>query len=1231
MLLQQKFTTMLKPTYLKRSNIPWIQFAFYATVLGLGAVISYGILLYSPVSLAQDVGFNNDNFFTEKVKGDVVMIGNTLLHCSPNNPGFDCPGGNNALPQRYVNSVPVSGQRIFNSSSANLTLPTGAKVIMARLYWGATLHRKDGDSNPDHLPECGNASASKVENNNCTLGSQLRDKVKIRYGNMQNYVDVTGRFIGPAGGGKESYHSFADVTARLQDLSFDAAVPLTFTVANVQTARGIQRHAGWNLVVVYQEPASSVTPLRSISVYQGYRRFLGERNKPFTGQITLPGIETPKEGPVNVLLWTFAYEGDRAIRRDSVKINGRAIGDQGDKDNPNPEKRRPNYLQSIIENPMPPRNSVPPFITAQPQFNNNVGIDIQRHRAPAGSIRPGSTSIEIEVSTEEDGLTFGAFAIRSDLVATVDLAISKTNNVTTVKPGEQVTYIIEAKNNSEQAVADASVTDGLPPSLLDATWKCAASNGSNCDQPEGSGSINTTVDLAPDGSARFTVTGRLARDASGELVNKACIDVPAGTIETNRRDNCAIDSDPIPTVADLAITKTDGRREAKRGEEITYTIEAINNGPSSVVGARVIDIIPVSLVGPVWTCTGAGGASCSPASGKEDLGADVNLPAGGKLTFIVKARIAAGTPDCEINNTAFIEGPPGLIDSNPGNNSATDTTALPPMVDLSIVKKADPRTYIAGCDQIVYDIIATNNSSCAVAENVEIQDTLPPHTTFVSAMPSAGGQCPSPAAGGPLICSWSGPTAAKADRSAKVIVKINSSAPVGVIENEATVKSDTPELNPDNNKTKASVPVATRADLSLRLTDAPDPVKAGGRVTYTIVATNSPECSDAQNVRISNVLPVNASFVSATATGGTCEAPEPGQSGTISCRWIGATPAGTQREVIIVAEVAACAANESSLSDSASVSSDTPDPDPSNNSKTEVTRVQREADLAIKKFGPSDPVKAGTALTYRAEATNEGPSCAQDLSIADDLPENLSFLEIKASEGGECRTPRVGERGSVSCVWKGETESQKKRSLELKVKVAATTPDETILVNTARVSSPTPDPNLKNNEASVETRVIVRADLAITKVVKAEDGRSDRVIAGRFLVYTITITNSPDSSPAQNVGIIDFLPKDDNSFTRMTFDSWAPSTGGVCTRGDGQKRVICTWEGLTEPGASRHVTLKFRVANEPRNATACNEVSITTLTKDDNPANNYASVGIKVGNGPLRSCPSPNFVSQTKP
>ena len=100
--------------------------------------------------------------------------------------------------------------------------------------------------------------------------------------------------------------------------------------------------------------------------------------------------------------------------------------------------------------------------------------------------------------------------------------------------------------------------------------------------------------------------------------------------------------------------KTDGVTTATAGGSVTYTITASNAGPSNAPGATVADTFPAALTA-TWTCVGAGGGTCT-AAGSGNIDDTVNLPAGGSVTYTASASLAASATGTLVN-TATVTAP----------------------------------------------------------------------------------------------------------------------------------------------------------------------------------------------------------------------------------------------------------------------------------------------------------------------------------------------------------------------------------------------------------------------------------------------------------------------------------------------------------------------------------------------------------------------------------------------
>jgi uncharacterized repeat protein (TIGR01451 family) len=124
-------------------------------------------------------------------------------------------------------------------------------------------------------------------------------------------------------------------------------------------------------------------------------------------------------------------------------------------------------------------------------------------------------------------------------------------------------------------------------------------------------------------------------------------------------------------------------------------------------------------------------------------------------------------------------------------------------------------------------------------------------------------------------------------------------------------------------------------------------------------------------------------------------------------------------------------------------------------------------DLATSVTETPNPVRHGTNLTYTLNVTNQGPDIAANTIVSDATPVGTTFVGYTTS-GGTCTTPAVGATGTLKCNV-GSLAKGAKATVTMRVKDM--TDAGTTLTNKGTASSPTPDPNTKNNTMTVKTSV----------------------------------------------------------------------------------------------------------------------------------------------------------------
>ncbi len=143
----------------------------------------------------------------------------------------------------------------------------------------------------------------------------------------------------------------------------------------------------------------------------------------------------------------------------------------------------------------------------------------------------------------------------------------------------------------------------------------------------------------------------------------------------------------------------------------------------------------------------------------------------------------------------------------------------------------------------------------------------------------------------------------------------------------------TADPNPANNTATASTAVVNGADLSLTKTDSPDPVRTGQSLTYTLTAHNSGPLP-AASVSVTDELPKNTSFGTATTTQGSCSFTQPAKR-IVTCA-LGTLPRDATATITIVVQPPS---KKTTITNTASASATTSDPNPANNSASATTSV----------------------------------------------------------------------------------------------------------------------------------------------------------------------------------------------------------------------------------------------------------------------------------------------------
>ena len=379
--------------------------------------------------------------------------------------------------------------------------------------------------------------------------------------------------------------------------------------------------------------------------------------------------------------------------------------------------------------------------------------------------------------------------------------------------------------------------------------------------------------------------------------------------------------------------------------------------------------------------------------------------------------------------------------------------------DLTVSAVATPDPVASG-GELTYTITVSNEGPDP-ATGVVLTETLDRDLTLISATLPGGVPCPAPLN---VECAI-GDLAVDDD----VVITIVSRAPV-VMEVEdlfsvASVLGNERDPDPNNNavgSTGQVVPTAVpMADLAVSISDNPDPVFVdSGPLTYVVtVDNNGPDTATAVTMEV-NLSPDLVTFESASASAGSCGAPD--GRGSLVCN-LNDLPLNNNATVTVVVTPLAMEGPVNATV-TAAVQAAEEDPNTDNNAVSEQTLINPpSADLTVSTVASPAELLINEEVTFIVTASNIGPSVARRVVLTIDLPANAEFLSFAAGEVG-CE---LGD-GTLFCEL-GDLGANEGASVD----VVFLAPQAAALLELeASVSSEVSDPDTANNSDNTEANVI---------------------------------------------------------------------------------------------------------------------------------------------------------------
>ena len=370
----------------------------------------------------------------EDTRGDVVVFGSTLaFDCGS---GVSAPAGATASCAGQLNVSDTAPDLYFRDNTANasilpteartsatLSLPAGATVTYARLYWSAL---KVGDQ-PDldaTLDWLGGPQQSIVAD----------DSWVVSYGFASHpdwfYYQATGDatdFVATWGAGD----------FRVSDIE---SLPLAGVIVD-------RAFSAWTLVVFYEAPGDE---LRNLALFDGFTPIDPGLPDLGSAQVTLDGFVVPSG--FSAKMAAFTYEGDNQYTGDHFTFNG---GQQTDALNPYDDFF--NSSRSNLGQAMSGQWDVPAFSGAA---GTMAGYDLDTVDVTE-LLNPGDTSAIVGADSSLDIFFLGGFVTSVTNLAPL-FEVTKTMkdlNGGAVLPGDILEFTVAGTNVGNDTAQDVTITD----------------------------------------------------------------------------------------------------------------------------------------------------------------------------------------------------------------------------------------------------------------------------------------------------------------------------------------------------------------------------------------------------------------------------------------------------------------------------------------------------------------------------------------------------------------------------------------------------------------------------------------------------------------------------------------------------------------------------------------------------------------------------------------------------
>ncbi len=399
-----------------------------------------------------------------------------------------------------------------------------------------------------------------------------------------------------------------------------------------------------------------------------------------------------------------------------------------------------------------------------------------------------------------------------------DLAVRVDSSSPTLVSGGEVTYTITLTNNGPQTANAVNLKATPLPGVVFLDGGQLSPSGTGTLNPDGT--VDATIASIDSGqSVTLTLHGNAASNFSGAsgISATASTDQAGDLVASNNTASV----DTLVNSVDVSISQVANPVPALVGQDLTFQILVVNNGPADATNVQVFDTLPKNANVVSLSTTGT---VTHDTQNNRDIIQFASIPAGTSQTITLVVR---PTQSGSIANDASVG-----IDEFDANATDNRTVAVVPVspADLAVSIQTSAGSVLAG-DNLTYTAYILNRGPTDVTSNVSFNDVLPAGLVVKQITTSKG-----------TIANYNGTIIAElgplASNQQEVVTIVVSPTAAGTLKNTVKVGSSQYDDDVSNNAASANVQ-ATNAPGQIALSQALYLVREdAGQATITLVRSH---------------------------------------------------------------------------------------------------------------------------------------------------------------------------------------------------------------------------------------------------------------------------------------------------------------------------------------------------------------------------------------------------------